>query len=66
MIGSISLKQAGFFVEAGFVDSIEDYPEDDSSSVGFPPGSYPDNSVITLHKILRRLSGTDVPEQDRL
>ena len=49
-----------------FLDSIEDYPEDSASSLGFPPGSYPDSSVITLHKLLRRLAGIDVPEKDRL
>lgn len=65
MIGSINLRQARFLVDAfgeGSLDSIDDYPEDSASSLGFPPGSYPDSSVITLHKLLKRLSGIDVPE----
>jgi integrase/recombinase XerD len=66
MIGSISLRQAGCLDDAGFLDTIEDYQEDSASSLGFPPGSYPDSSIIALHKILRRLSGIDVPEKDRL
>jgi integrase/recombinase XerD len=66
MIGSISLRQAGYFVDEGYLDSIEDYLDDSASSLGFPPGSYPDSSLITLHKLLRRLSGIDVPEKDRL
>jgi integrase/recombinase XerD len=69
MIGSINLRQARFLVDAfgeGSLGSIDDYPEDSASSLGFPPGSYPDSSLITLHKLLRRLSGIDVPEKDRL
>jgi len=31
-----------------------------------PPGSYPDSSIIALHKLLRRLNGVDVPEKERL
>jgi len=69
MIGSINLRQAGFIsdaYDASTVDSIEDYPNDSESSFGFPPGSYPDSSIITLHKLLKRLSGIDVPEKERL
>jgi hypothetical protein len=69
MIGSINLRQARLLVDAfgvGSVDSVGDYPEDSASSLGYPPGSYPDSSVITLHKLLRRLAGIDVPEKDRL
>jgi integrase/recombinase XerD len=69
MIGSINLRQARFLVDAfgeGPPDSIDDYPEDSASALGFPPGSYPDSSIITLHKLLRRLAGIDVPEKDRL
>ena len=65
MIGSINLRQAGFLsdaYDASTVDSIEDYP----NNHGFPPGSYPDSSIIALHKLLRRLNGVDVPEKDRL
>ena len=63
MIGSINLRQARFLsdaYEASSLDSIEDYPNDSGSSLGFPPGSYPDSSIITLHKLLRRLTGIDV------
>jgi integrase/recombinase XerD len=69
MIGSLNLRQARFLsdaYEADSLDSIEDYQNDSGSSLGFPPGSYPDSSIITLHKLLRRLSGIDVPEKDRL
>lgn len=69
MTGSINLRQARFLVDAyavGSVDSSEDYSEDSASFPGFPPGSYPDSSIITLHKLLRRLAGIDVPEKDRL
>ena len=69
MIGSISLRQARFLSDsyaASALDPIEDYPNDSGSSLGFPPGSYPDNSIIALHKLLRRLAGTDVPEKERL
>jgi integrase/recombinase XerD len=65
MIGSINLRQAGFIsdgYDASTVDSIEDYPNNN----GFPPGSYPDSSIIALHKLLRRLNGVEVPEKDRL
>ena len=65
MIGSINLRQARFIsdaYEASALDSIEDYQNDS----GFPPGSYPDSSIITLHKLLRRLAGIDLPEKDRL
>ena len=65
MIGGITLRQAGFIsdgYDASTVDSIEDYPNNN----GFPPGSYPDSSIIALHKLLRRLTGIDVPEKDRL
>ena len=64
MIGSINLRQARFLsdgYDASTVDSIEDYPHN-----GFPPGSYPDSSIIALHKLLRRLNGVDVPEKERL
>ncbi len=69
MTGSINLRQARFLVDAyavGSVDSSEDYSKDSASSLGFPPGSYPDSSIITLHKLLRRLAGIDLPEKDRL
>ena len=69
MIGSINLRQARFLsdaYEASSLDSIEDYPNDSGSSLGFPPGSYPDSSIIALHKLLKRLTGIDVPEKDRL
>jgi len=69
MIGSINLRQARFLSEANeasSLDSIEDYSKDSVASLGFPPGSYPDSSIITLHKLLRRLAGIDVPEKDRL
>jgi hypothetical protein len=69
MIGSINLRQARFLVDAfgtGSLDSNEDYSEDSAASLGFPAGSYPDSSIITLHKLLRRLAGIDVPEKDRL
>ena len=65
MIGSINLRQARFLsdaYEASSLDSIEDYPNNN----GFPPGSYPDSSIIALHKLLRRLNGVEVPEKDRL
>jgi hypothetical protein len=57
MIGSINLRQARFLsdaYEADSLDSIEDYQNDSGSSLGFPPGSYPDSCVITLHKLLLR------------
>lgn len=69
MISGITLRQARCLSDtcaASSFDSIEDYPNDCGSSFGFPPGSYPDSSIITLHKLLRRLAGTDVPEKDRL
>jgi integrase len=69
MIGSINLRQARFLSEANeasSLDSVEDYSEDSAAFLGFPPGSYPDSSIITLHKLLRRLAGIDVPEKDRL
>ncbi|HUT44148.1 MAG TPA: hypothetical protein VMW95_07405, partial [Desulfobacterales bacterium] len=47
-------------------DSIEDYSSEVGFSVGFPPGSYPDSSIITLHKLLKRLNGIDVPGKDQL
>jgi len=65
MIGGINLRQAGFIsdaYDASTGDSIEDYPNNN----GFPPGSYPDSSIIALHKLLRRLNGVDVPEKERL
>lgn len=65
MIGSINLRQAGFLTDAYDVsseDSIEDYP----NNHGFPPGSYRDSGIITLHKLLLRLNGVDVPEKERL
>ena len=65
MIGSINLRQAGFIsdaYDASTVDSIEDYPNNN----GFPPGSYPDSSIIALHKLLKRLNEVEVPEKDRL
>ena len=65
MIGSINLRQAGFIsdaYDASTVDSIEDYPNNN----GFPSGSYPDSSIIALHKLLRRLNRVEVPEKDRL
>ena len=65
MIGSINLRQARFLsdaYEADLPDSIEDYP----NNHGFPLGSYPDSSIIALHKLLKRLNGVDVPEKDRL
>jgi integrase/recombinase XerD len=65
MIGSINLRQAGFIsdgYDASAVDSIEDYPNNN----GFPPGSYPDSCVITLHKLLKRLTGVDLPAKDQL
>jgi site-specific recombinase XerD len=69
MIGSINLRQARFLsdaYEASSLDSIEDYPNDSGSSLGFPPGSYPDSSIIALHKLLRRLTGIDLPGKDQL
>jgi integrase/recombinase XerD len=69
MIGSINLRQARFIsdaYEASSLDSIEDYPNDSGSSLGFPPGSYPDSSIIALHKLLRRLTGIDLPAKDQL
>ncbi len=69
MIGSINLRQARFLsdaYEASSLDSIEDYSNYSGSSLGFPPGSYPDSSIIALHKLLRRLAGIDVPEKERL
>ena len=69
MIGGINLRQARFLsdaYEASSLDSIEDSSNDSGSSLGFPPGSYPDSSIITLHKLLRRLAGIDVPGKDRL
>jgi len=69
MIGSINLRQARFLSdahEASSLDSVEDYSNDTGSSLGFPSGSYPDSSIITLHKILKRLAGIDLPEKDRL
>ena len=68
MIGSINLRQARFLsdaYEASALDSIEDYPNDSGSSLGFPPGSYPDSSIITLHKLLKRLAGIEVPGKDQ-
>ena len=65
MIGSINLRQARFIsdaYEASSLDSIEDYPNNN----GFPPGSYPDSSIITLHKLLKRLTGIDLPAKDQL
>ena len=69
MIGSINLRQARFLSDgyaASALDSIEDYPNDSGFSLGFPPGSFSDSSIITLHKLLRRLTGIDLPEKDRL
>jgi integrase/recombinase XerD len=69
MIGSINLRQARFLsedCEASSLDSIEDYPNDGGSSLGFPPGSYPDSSIVALHKLLKRLTGIDVPGKDQL
>ena len=69
MIGSITLRQARFLsdgYEASSLDSIEDYPNESGSSLGFPPGSYPDSSIITLHKLLKRLVGIDLPAKDQL
>jgi site-specific recombinase XerD len=43
MIGGINLRQARFLSDAyaaSSLDSIDDYPEDSASSLGFPPGSY--------------------------
>jgi len=65
MIGGITLRQARFIsdaYEASSLDSIEDYPNNN----GFPPGSYPDSSIITLHKLLKRLTGIDLPAKDQL
>jgi integrase/recombinase XerD len=65
MIGSINLRQAGFIsdgYDVSTVDSIEDYP----SNNGFPPGSYPDSNIIALHKLLKRLTGVDLPAKDQL
>ena len=69
MIGSINLQQARFLsdaYEADSLDSIEDYQNDSGSSLGFPPGSYPDSCVITLHKLLKRLTRIDLPAKDQL
>jgi integrase/recombinase XerD len=65
MIGSINLRQARFIsdaYEASSLDSIEDYPNNN----GFPAGSYPDSSIITLHKLLKRLTGIELPAKDQL
>ena len=65
MIGSMNLRQAGFLsdgYDASTADSVEDY----RSKHGFPPGSYPDSSIITLHKLLLRLNVVEVPEKERL
>ncbi len=65
MISGITLRQAQFISEAYdacTVDSVEDY----QNNSGFPPGSYPDSSIITLQKLLNRLNRVDVPEKDRL
>lgn len=64
MIGTMNLRQARFLSEGydfSSLESIEDY----SKQHGFPPGSYPDSSIIALHRLLNRLAGIDVPEKDR-
>jgi integrase/recombinase XerD len=69
MIGGINLRQARFLsdaYEADSLDSIEDYKNDSGPSIGFPPGSYPDSCVITLHKLLKRLTRVDLPAKDQL
>lgn len=65
--GGINLRQARFLSDAYEADSnsIEDY-SNEVAFLGFPPGSYSDNSIIALHRLLKRLAGIDVPEKDRL
>jgi len=69
MIGGINLRQARFLsdaYEASALDSIEDYSNESGFSLEFPPGSYPDSSIIALPKLLKRLNGIDVSGKDRL
>jgi integrase/recombinase XerD len=69
MIGGINLRQARFLsdaYEADSLDSIEDYKNDNGFSLGFPTGSYPDSCLITLHKLLKRLTRIDLPAKDQL
>jgi integrase/recombinase XerD len=63
----INLRQARYLSDAyeADTDSIEDY-SNEVGCIGFPPGSYPDSSIIALHKLLKRLAVVDVPEKDRL
>ena len=65
--GGINLRQARFLSDAyeADLDSIDDYSSE-VGFLGFPPGSYPDSSIIALHKLLKRLAGIDLPEKDRL
>jgi len=69
MIGRINLRQSRFLsdaYEASTLNSNEDYSNESGTSFGLPPGSYPDSSIITLHKLLKRLTGIDLPAKDQL
>lgn len=69
MIGeSITLRKAHLIADAyemGF-ESNEDYSEEGVFFTDFPPGSYSDSSIITLNKLVRRLTSMDLPGKDQL
>ncbi|MDQ5988608.1 MAG: Tyrosine recombinase XerC [Syntrophus sp. SKADARSKE-3] len=65
---SINLRQAGLLSDTYEVGSFDfdDFSGNLQLTLDFPPGLYPDSSIITLHKLLRRLPGIDLPCKDEL